>query len=86
MTATEEILNKTIEKGNKGLEALLNASYEGYDVNEKLLFKLFQENKNTEFGKKYGFDTITTVEEYQKRVPLSAYSDYEEYINRIENA
>lgn len=85
MTATEEILNKTIEKGNKGLEALLNASYEGYDVNEKLLFKLLQENKNTEFGKKYGFDTITTVEEYQKRVPLSAYSDYEEYINRIEN-
>ena len=61
MTATEEILNKTIEKGNKGLEALLNASYEGYDVNEKLLFKLLQENKNTEFGKKFQCTIIQQI-------------------------
>ncbi len=85
MAETDKILNKTIEKGRKGLEAILNASKEGYSVNEKLLFKLLEENKNTEFGKKYGFDIIKTVEEYQKRVPLSTYGDYEEYINRIEN-
>lgn len=50
---------------------------------EAFLMKLLRDNKDTELGKKYGFADITSIEEYQKRVPISTYDDYVEYILRM---
>ena len=49
---------------------------------EKMLLKLLKKNKNTEFGKKYGFADIKSVKEYQKKVPYTSYEDYQEYLDR----
>nr|MCR5484679.1 GH3 auxin-responsive promoter family protein [Clostridiales bacterium] len=43
-------------------------------------------NKNCEYGKKYDFANIRSIREYQEKVPLSTYADYEGYVDRmIEN-
>ena len=49
----------------------------------KLLFSMLIENKDTEFGKKYGFEDIRSVAEYQKKLPLYEYDDYAPYIERM---
>mmetsp|Transcript_12019 Transcript_12019/g.19431 ORF Transcript_12019/g.19431 Transcript_12019/m.19431 type:complete len:588 (-) Transcript_12019:132-1895(-) len=40
-------------------------------------------NCSTEFGRKYDFASIKDSAEYRKRVPLSMYDDYKQYIDRI---
>lgn len=50
------------------------------------LMKLLDENKDTEFGRKYGFADIKSYEDYRAAVPLTEYDDYVSYIDRmIEN-
>ena len=85
MDRTEIIFDKRIEKGKTGLKKLREASETGYEVNERLLFKLLEENKNTEYGKKYDFENIHTVEEYKRKVPITEYGDYEKYIEKTES-
>lgn len=48
----------------------------------ELLFRILDKNKDTVFGKKYGFSDIASFEEYQKRIPYTDYSDYEDLIER----
>jgi hypothetical protein len=48
-----------------------------------LLLRLLRHNADTEIGRRYGFDTIHSVAEYQARVPLSTYEDYSEAVERI---
>jgi len=48
-----------------------------------LLRKLLRENETTEFGARHCFADITSVGEYQKRVPLSTFADYAAAITRI---
>lgn len=50
---------------------------------EARLFYYLRVNARTEFGRRHGFDTIRSVREYQDRVPLSTYEDYEPSIERI---
>lgn len=50
---------------------------------EKLLLELVRKNRNTEYGRKYGFSDIHTIQDYQDKVPLTTYDDYREYVNRI---
>lgn len=50
---------------------------------EKVLMSLLRRNAETEYGRRYGFATIRSVAEYQKRVPLSTYDDYCEAVQRI---
>lgn len=52
---------------------------------EEFLMKLLQDNKDTEYGKKYGFADIKSIEEYQKKVPITKFDDYIEYILRMTN-
>ncbi len=52
---------------------------------EKVLFSLLEKNLNSEYGQKYNFKDITSIEDYQKFVPLTDYSDYEKDIEKIAN-
>ena len=40
-------------------------------------------NRETVYGRKYGFGAIETAGEFQKKVPLCTYGDYEDYILRM---
>lgn len=62
---------------------LQNETKECRKVQEKLLLKILRKNKATAYGKEHKFESITTREEFVKRVPFSISSDYESYIERI---
>mgnify|MGYP001191484482 FL=1 len=54
-----------------------------YDAQREVLFKLVDQAKDTEFGKKYKFNSIDSIEEFQKHVPIHSYEDIKPYIDRL---
>ncbi len=82
-----EELNKRRKKGVEQGVALLadfeETTQRPMEVQTELLLDLLRDNKDTEYGSKHDFANITTIEEYQERVPLTTYEDYEEYILRM---
>ena len=69
--------------GSKSLRRMKNNTINTMKKSEKFLVKILHDNKNTEYGKKYNFANIHSVEEYKKNVPLSDYSDYLPYVKRM---
>jgi len=55
------------------------------DVQLETLYKLLKKNRETEWGKNYGFNSIDTASDFKNRVPLSDYNSLTPYINRIRN-
>ena len=52
-------------------------------TNFEILKELLEDNKDTEYGKKYNFSQINSIEDYKKQVPLSEFSDYQSYVDRM---
>lgn len=52
------------------------------EVQNELLLNLIQRAKATEFGKKYEFSTISTYQEFSRRVPIHSYEEFEPLISR----
>jgi len=48
-----------------------------------LLRSILRQNALTQFGQEYDFRTVTDVREYQRRVPLSLFDDYSDWIEQI---
>lgn len=46
------------------------------EINIHNLIKIIKDNKRTLFGRKYQFEELSSVEDYQRKVPLSTYDDY----------
>lgn len=72
-----------IKLGIPVVEALAQMAEDPMRENEKLLLRILEQNKDTEYGRKYGFADIHSIEEYQKNVPVSTYDDYAGYILRM---
>jgi GH3 auxin-responsive promoter len=47
---------------------------------DRLLREILGTNADTEFGRRHGFAGISTLREFQERVPLAGYEDLEPYI------
>lgn len=69
--------------GQESMDSLKNTSERSAQVQMQLLAELMHRNRETVYGKKYGFGAIKTVGEFQKKVPLCVYGDYEDYILRM---
>lgn len=69
--------------GSESLERLEASTRNADTVQEKFLLGWLNENRDTEFGRHYGFAQIDSVREYQNKVPLSNYEDYARDIERI---
>ena len=52
-------------------------------VTEDLLLKILDDNKDTEYGKKYHFDQIHSLKDYKRMVPVITYEDIDEYMERV---
>lgn len=52
-------------------------------VQTDFLFDLINKVKNTEYGKKYHFSKIKTLEDFQSLVPIVTYEDLSPYIERM---
>ena len=70
-------------KGRKSLADIDRGSVDAIGSNTALLMRILSDNKNTEYGKKFGFDGITSVEDFKKKVPFSDYDTYAPYIERM---
>ncbi len=55
------------------------------DVQTELLQALVTKAKNTEWGKKYGYDSIKNYEDFKNNVPLQDYESLKKDIARIKN-
>lgn len=55
------------------------------EVQQEWFTKLIQQAKDTEWGKKHGYSSITNYQEYTQRVPLQQYEDIKPYVDRLVN-
>ena len=82
-----EVLNnmrkKKVEERKQLIRHYEALTKEPMAAQEKLLMELMSANKDTEYGKKYSFADISSIEEYQSRVPITEYEDYTGYIDRM---
>ncbi|GKU28578.1 GH3 auxin-responsive promoter family protein [Clostridium folliculivorans] len=67
------VLKRKFDKDTKACKA----------VNEKVLFKILRKNHKSEIGTKFKFKEIKSIEDFKTQVPLTEYSYYENYINRM---
>ncbi|KZX16851.1 GH3 auxin-responsive promoter [Methanobrevibacter cuticularis] len=54
-----------------------------YTIQKEILFDILNHGKSSEFGIKHSFKDIKSIEEFQKNVPVSEYSDYLDDIEKI---
>jgi hypothetical protein len=52
-------------------------------VNADTLLSLLQHNRDTDFGRRHGFASLRTVEDYQRALPVSTYEPFQPYMERI---
>ncbi|GET27013.1 GH3 auxin-responsive promoter family protein [Prolixibacter sp. NT017] len=53
------------------------------EIQEEMLFNLLNEAKNTEWGRKYDYRSIKSVEQFAERIPISTYEQMEPHISRM---
>ncbi len=70
-------------RGHEMLEAFHEETKHPMELTTQLLMKLLDDNKDTEYGKKYDFANIKTIEDYQKKVPVVTYDDIAPYLERM---
>lgn len=80
---TEEFNIKNRDVGRKVLKDFEDVTKNPKEESYNLLFKILEDNKDTEYGKKYHFEDIHSVEDYQKMVPVINYDDISGYIERM---
>jgi hypothetical protein len=54
-----------------------------FDVQQEALMKLLERAQSTEWGSRYKYDSISSIKEYQERVPLQTYDNIKPYVNRL---
>ncbi|MCD4697272.1 MAG: GH3 auxin-responsive promoter family protein [Bacteroidales bacterium] len=54
-----------------------------HEVQEEWFKRLVSSAKNTEWGKKYNYASISKPDIYRQRVPINDYNDLKPYINRL---
>ena len=52
-------------------------------INEQTLMKILKRNADTELGREWQLDTITDVQSFRERIPLTEYTFYYERIKRM---
>lgn len=53
------------------------------ETQQETLLKILDKASNTEWGKKYHYDEIRTIREFQQRVPLQTYEEIKPYVDRL---
>ena len=80
---TYEAYKQSSDQGVAALHAFYEETKRPMETTTELLMKLLHDNADTEYGQKYGFADIHSVEEYQKRVPVIVYDDIAPELERM---
>jgi len=70
---------------NKRLEQIDIFRKYPFETQSEVLFKLLARASETEFGKRYDFRSIGSIEEFQKRLPVQTYEEFSPVITRMLN-
>ncbi len=80
------VINTVINKFNaRRLNRIEYFKTHPFPVQEATLFELIEKAKDTEWGKKYGFDRMRDIERFATTVPLQTYENIRPYVDRIRN-
>ena len=71
---------KNYSDGKPLYDQLIEMTKDPMKYNTELLMRIVRDNKDTEYGRKYGFAEIKSIEDYQSRVPITMFDDYAGYI------
>ncbi|ADX67512.1 GH3 auxin-responsive promoter family protein [Weeksella virosa] len=75
------IVNKVMEIMMRSrLKAIEQSIKQPFITQLNVLLSNIETAKNTIYGKEFGFDEIKNIEQFQQRVPLVTYEDFEPYI------
>ena len=80
---TAIIVRAMIAKGHSDIRRMHRNTVDAGKKNEKLLFDILRANRTSEYGRRYNFEGIKSVEEFRRTVPLTTFSDYEDYVVRM---
>lgn len=80
MTILSSVLNWWIKKRIHQIDLFMRYPHE---VQDELFKKLISTAKDTEWGKKYDYKSITNADEYRQRVPIGTYEDLKPYIDKM---
>jgi hypothetical protein len=67
----------------KDFKSFIRNSGNPSEIQENYLLRIISKNANTAFGRKYHFNGINSISDFQKFVPLMEYEDYQDYISQI---
>ncbi len=70
-------------KGKRILRRLGRTAADPAAANLELLQGILRDNAGTEYGRKYGFSQIRTLDEFKARLPMTTYDDYSLYVERL---
>ncbi len=82
MEILNTILSWVMKKRISQIELFMNNPHE---VQREQFSYLIEAAKHTEWGKKYDYSSIASVEDFQQRVPVSTYEDLFPYFQRLMN-
>ncbi len=82
-TITQKINVQNRDNGRKFLKYFEQVTKNPKEESSKLLFRILEDNKDTEYGKKYNFKDIHSIEDYQKMVPVITYDDIADDMERM---
>ncbi|MEM9136599.1 MAG: GH3 auxin-responsive promoter family protein [Cyanobacteria bacterium P01_F01_bin.42] len=67
----------------RGKASFLKKARNPQQYQTRFLLDLIKRHRDTEFGRTHGFDQISTIAEFQQRVPIRTYQDFEPFIVRM---
>lgn len=80
---TAFMLKMMAKSGTKVSDNLETVTQHPMEEQKKLLFSVLEKNKDTELGRKLGYAQIHSIEDFQKKIPLTDYDFYSEMIERM---
>ena len=81
--SAQGLVNKVMELlMSKRMRQIENFIKNPIETQENILFNNLSIARNTEYGKLYGFNEIDSTNEFQSRVPLVKYEDFEPFIEK----
>ena len=64
------VYSLNIKKGYKKIENFDHLTENAPEINKQLMLDMLKKNADTEYGKRYHFDQIKTIEDYKEMVPF----------------
>jgi len=81
--ATKALFNSVVNWFiGKRIDQIRNFINHPQETQRGVLFSQLFMAEDTEYGKKYGFKSISSIEDFQNKVPIVSYEDFESYIER----